>query len=338
MYSLGIFWKFLRNQHRNKRQHHNHHAVESPSTSTENRCSLHCGRRITANTFGAADYDWHVTRPGHFVVERRLGSGGFGNVFQAVDDVGRRVALKAIDRHITLGDPYLWALLYREVFHHSQLIHRNIARLRGVIEDKNYFILVQELANRGDLLHYMQRLTKRLSESQVKHFILDILRALAHSHHRGIVHADVKPENVLVCVSRLEITLKLSDFGCSLSLTNESHANEWRGAGGLVGHTGDDEELGTAEFRAPEIWDGKPCGFKVDTWALGIMTYEMVCGFLPFNLSVEPRRPQAIDLSFPPNVPISDCGKDFISRLLCESVDERLSSWEALQHEWFHRL
>lgn len=332
MLSIFIFYQVFR-QSRHKR--HGRRTEESTSSSQEQRCTLRRGRRVSASQFEAAGREWHEKRPGHFVVDKRLGGGSFGHVFRAVDEHGRRVALKALDRYGHQSDPHLRALLRREVLHHSQLTHPNIARLHGVIEDGKYIILVQELVNGGDLFRYMKRQTKRLSEHEVKRLVYDVLRALNYCHEKGIVHADIKPENILISISREGSALKLADFGSSLHLADKSHANEWRGGGAFVGHTGEDEELGTAQFSAPEIWDKKPCNLKVDIWALGVMTYEMICGFLPFGLSNEVRRPEVADLWFPRCVAISDSGKDFIAQLLSESVDDRLSSCDALQHEWF---
>lgn len=274
IFLVGVFWQALRQKMRKGRDRA---AKESPRASREHKCTLRWGHRVNATDFQSYDRSWSAQPPQHFRIKGRLGRGTFGQVYRAVDGSGRPVAVKALDRHAHLLDPFMRTLLRRAIQNHCRLNHPNIVRLHGVLEAGKHIMLVQELVESGTLFQYAY--SKQIFEFEARNLVRDLLRALAHIHSKGIVHADIKSENILIANCQGRRTVKVADFGCSLDLAG-SKRNEWRGRGGFQGQVGETDEMGTRPFLAPEIWDHQPCGVKVDMWALGVLTYELVYGCL----------------------------------------------------------
>jgi tRNA A-37 threonylcarbamoyl transferase component Bud32 len=195
---------------------------------------------------------------GRFRIEARIGSGGFGTVYRAWDErLQRPVAVKVIDRDH--GAPRVT----REAQAVARLSHRNIATLYELASDGDRAVLVSELIE-GETLRAMGRrgdLTDRL----VAQVGADSAAALTHAHRAGVVHRDVKPENILVG-ARGEA--KLVDFGIA-RIAGERTLT----ATGAV--------VGTLAYMAPEQADGLRPGPAADVYSLALTLYECLCGEHP---------------------------------------------------------
>ena len=195
---------------------------------------------------------------GRFRVTETIGSGGFGTVYRAWDErLQRPVAVKVIDGQDAAPR------VMREAQAVARLAHRNIATLYELAGDGRRAYLVSELIE-GDTLRNLGR-RGELSDRLVAEVGADAAAALAHAHRGGVVHRDVKPENVLVAQGG---AAKLVDFGIA------------RIAGERT-LTGTGDVLGTLAYMAPEQADGQRPGPAADVYSLALTLYECFCGEHP---------------------------------------------------------
>jgi tRNA A-37 threonylcarbamoyl transferase component Bud32 len=195
---------------------------------------------------------------GRFRIEDRIGSGGFGTVYRAWDErLQRPVAVKVIDRDHSAPR------VTREAQAVARLGHRNIATLYELASDGERAFLVSELIE-GDTLRVMGR-RGELTDRLVAHVGADSAAALMHAHRAGVVHRDVKPENILVGAGD---EAKLVDFGIARIAGERSLT-----ATGAV--------VGTLAYMAPEQADGLRPGPSADVYSLALTLYECFCGEHP---------------------------------------------------------
>jgi tRNA A-37 threonylcarbamoyl transferase component Bud32 len=204
---------------------------------------------------------------GRFRIEGRIGSGGFGTVYRAWDErLQRPVAVKVIDRE--QGSPRVT----REAQAVARLGHRNIATLYELATDGERAFLVSELIE-GETLRALGR-RGELNDRLVARVGADAAAALAHAHRAGVVHRDVKPENILVCEgarqrdSSNDGRAKLVDFGIA-RIAGEKTLTK---TGAVVG---------TLAYMAPEQADGLRPGPAADVYSLALTLYECLCGEHP---------------------------------------------------------
>jgi eukaryotic-like serine/threonine-protein kinase len=214
---------------------------------------------------------------GRFRVERRIGSGGFGTVYRAWDErLERPVAVKVIDGDGTAPR------VTREAQAVARLSHRNLATLYELASDENRAYLVSELID-GQTLRALGR-RGELSDRVVAGVGADCAAALAHAHRSGVVHRDVKPENVIVAAGG---EAKLVDFGIA-RITGER----------TLTRTGD--VLGTLGYMAPEQAAGQRPGPAADVYSLSLTLYECLCGEHPRIGDGPAATARAIDQPVPP--------------------------------------
>lgn len=255
---------------------------------------------------------------------RTLGHGSFGIVRLAERKVPpEEVAIKVILKSAVKGNEQL---VYRELEANKRLTHKGIVPYIDWFESKDKFYLVFGLCRGGELF---ERLIQRgkFTERNAQALIFQVLEAVDYLHERGIVHRDIKPENLLFENEADDSPLKLTDFGIS------SFAQE------------EDDVLttvcGSRGYVAPEILLRKGYGKPVDLWAIGIITYLLLCGSNPFR-SIEDTRELLEAMTkeryhFNPRYwnSVSSEAKDFIKALLKANPEKRLTAKEALQHPWF---
>lgn len=195
---------------------------------------------------------------GRFLIEERIGSGGFGTVYRAWDErLQRPVAVKVIDRDH--GAPRVT----REAHAVARLTHRSIATLYELATDGEHAFLVSELIE-GETLRALGR-RGELNDNLVARVGADAAAALTHAHRAGVVHRDVKPENILVAGGG---EAKLVDFGIARIAGERSLT-----ATGAV--------VGTLAYMAPEQADGLRPGPTADVYSLALTLYECFCGEHP---------------------------------------------------------
>lgn len=202
--------------------------------------------------------------------------------------------------------------------------HQNILTLVDYFETMNNLYLVTDLALGGELF---DRICRKGSyyESDAADLIRATLSAVAYLHEHGIVHRDLKPENLLFRTPEDNADLLIADFGLSRIMDEEQFH--------VLTTT-----CGTPGYMAPEIFKKTGHGKPVDLWALGVITYFLLCGYTPFDRDSDFEEMQAIlnaDYSFSPVEywrGVSDSAKDFIRRCLTIDPPKRMTAHEALQH------
>jgi calcium/calmodulin-dependent protein kinase I len=202
--------------------------------------------------------------------------------------------------------------------------HRNILTLVDYFETLNNLYLVTDLALGGELF---DRICRKGSyyESDAASLILATLSAVAYLHDHGIVHRDLKPENLLFRTPEDNADLLIADFGLSRIMDEEQFH--------VLTTT-----CGTPGYMAPEIFKKTGHGKPVDIWAIGVITYFLLCGYTPFDRDSNLEEMQAIlvaDYSFTPVEywrGVSDHARDFIRRCLTIDATQRMTAHQALQH------
>jgi serine/threonine protein kinase len=215
-----------------------------------------------------------------------LGSGAMGQVFAGTDAEGGEFACKILRSELT-SDPSLVARFLQERSILVSLRHHNLVGVHDLVVEGETVAIVMDLVRGGDL---RQRLVEAgtMLPSEVARIGSGVAAALAEVHRAGVVHRDVKPENVLMDGD----IPRLTDFGIS-RLANETSA----GRSSLL--------AGTPQYLAPELADGEEATPAADLYSLGIVLYEMCCGVTPFagksmltvirqHAEAEPGRPDGI--------------------------------------------
>ncbi|MCA9612037.1 MAG: protein kinase [Polyangiales bacterium] len=225
------------------------------------------------------------TRVNHYEIVRELGRGGMGVVYQARDLVlGRRVALK----QIAYSEPELVRRLLAEARATARCHHENIVVIHEVDEHEGRpYLVLEHLQGRtlGDLADEGTMPSRRAAE-----LIVPVLRALVHAHGEGLVHRDLKPDNVFVTTSGV---VKVLDFGIAKVFEEEAravrHSMDRMSRMSLGGpHTHHDVVVGTLPYMAPEQLRGADVDGRSDLYAVGVILYELVVGHHPLGQALEP--------------------------------------------------
>jgi eukaryotic-like serine/threonine-protein kinase len=224
-------------------------------------------RSTSAGSASLRDADlWLTTLDGRYRIIERIASGGMGEVFRAHDAVlDREVAIKVLHRSLA-GDADFIDRFRREARAAAVLNHPNIA---GVYDwgavDGIYYMTMEFV--RGESVREILAARGRLLPAQAADVLIQVLGALEHAHRHGIVHRDVKPENVIVTPDGVA---KVADFGLA-----RAYADATATRAGAV--------TGTVQYLAPEQIRGEPADPRTDLYSVGILAYELVTGRLPFT-------------------------------------------------------
>jgi eukaryotic-like serine/threonine-protein kinase len=195
-----------------------------------------------------------------FLIERRIGSGGFGVVYEAWDGrLERTVAVKAIESQ---GEARRRVL--REAQAAARLNHPGIVTLYEMGEEDGNALLVTELVEGATLAKLSDE--GALSDREIAEIGADLCEALDHAHARGVVHRDVKPQNVLV--GEEESRAKLMDFGIAR-------------LAGATALTAPGDVVGTLAYMSPEQAEGSAAGPEADVYSLALVLYECWSGENP---------------------------------------------------------
>jgi beta-lactam-binding protein with PASTA domain len=207
-----------------------------------------------------------TTLDGRYHVLDRIAAGGMGEVFRAQDAVlEREVAIKVLHRQLA-GDRGFVERFRREARSAASLSHPNIVAVHDWGAVDGIYYMVMEYV-RGQSAREILNAEGPLAPAQAAEVILPVLSALDHAHRQGIVHRDVKPENVMVT---REGAVKVADFGLA-----RAYADAQITEAGTV--------TGTVQYLAPEQLRGEPADPRTDLYSLGIVAYELLTARLPFT-------------------------------------------------------
>ncbi|KAJ3149978.1 camp-dependent protein kinase catalytic subunit [Geranomyces variabilis] len=258
-----------------------------------------------------------------FHIIRRVGKGGFANVFlvRLKHSTGRYYALKAIKKHdvVKLKQD-------KQVMNEKNILrnisHPFIVELYHTFQNPTYLFMTMEYVAGGDLFSYLRKVS-RFSEEAARFYTSEVLISLEYLHQNHIVYRDLKPENIL-----LDTTghIKLADFGFAkvVKKTTQSFC-------------------GTPDYIAAEIVANKPYGKAADWWSFGVLVFELISGKTPFGDESSDKIYDNIQLGKIKWHPlVKGAAKDLVKRLLDMDPEKRLGSQgdggEIKNHAWYKLL
>jgi serine/threonine protein kinase/Tol biopolymer transport system component len=220
----------------------------------------------------------------HYRLTEKLGEGGMGAVWRAVDtSLDREVAIKVLPESGLASRDQMLARFEREAKLLASLNHSNIAAVYGLHEADGSHFIAMELVAGEDLARRIRR--GALPIDDALQISVQVAEALAVAHDRGVIHRDLKPANVMLTP---EGAVKVLDFGLAKALAGEGEPESGEPSismsptmtraatqAGLI--------LGTAAYMSPEQARGKPVDRRADIWALGCLVYEMLTGRTAFR-------------------------------------------------------
>jgi len=200
---------------------------------------------------------------GQYLIVERVGNGGMGSVYRAIDEtLGRDVALKILDT--TVADSA--ARLRAEAAALARLSHPGIATVYELVEDDDRLVMVMELV-RGQTLQQILDEVGVFSPRRAAELCMQALAALSHAHAAGVVHRDLKPGNLMLTETG---SIKIMDFGIAR-------------LEGAINLTNVGQMLGTPAYMAPEQVLGHPVDSRADLYAMGVVFFRLITAAFPFN-------------------------------------------------------
>uniref|UniRef100_A0A0E0NAN5 non-specific serine/threonine protein kinase n=1 Tax=Oryza rufipogon TaxID=4529 RepID=A0A0E0NAN5_ORYRU len=254
---------------------------------------------------------------GRYRVGRTIGAGTFAKVRLAVDaDTGATVAVKVIDKRMVIRNNLMYQVK-REITAMKLLNHPNIVKIYEVIATKTKICLVMEYVSGGQLSDKLSYL-KRLDEKEAKKYFYQLIDAVDYCHRRGVYHRDLKPENLLV---DNQGNLKVSDFGLSVLKKPGQFLST---------------SCGSPCYVAPEVIQHKSYdGAAADVWSCGVILFELLAGYLPFqdcSLTNLYRRISRAQFVFPQWLSVPQ--KKIIIRILDPSPITRAKISDIFDDKW----
>lgn len=264
-----------------------------------------------------------VRRIAKYEIVRELGQGAFGKVFLATnvtpDGKKQEVAIKMLSLRL-ISDQQMERQVKREVEILSSINHPHVVRLIEVLKTESHMFLVCEFIDGGDLFDRIIS-TERLGEADARHYFKQIAEAVEACHHKGIVHRDIKAENILLTS---ENSIKVADFGLSRMFETASTAELCNTFCGTANYS-------SSEIINSEAYDGR----AVDSWSLGVLLYIMCSGQMPFDEespSVLYDKIRRADYTMPAH--FSAELQDLIRKIIVTNPKARLTVSAMLQHAW----
>src|SRR5580658_2086578 len=228
-------------------------------------------------------------------IESLLGQGGMGRVYKAYDkELDRTVAIKVV-REGAIGQADALKRFKQELVLASKISHKNILRIHDMGEVAGVRFISMAYIQGKDLQHIIKENPKMPLERVLK-FAQQIAEALAAAHAEGVVHRDLKPQNLLI---GNDDQVFVCDFGLAKSFEESA-----------IGMTRTGAFLGTPRYMSPEQVEGKPADQRADLYAFGLILYEMVTGDVPFvgestlkvmyqRIQEKPKSPKLINADLP---------------------------------------
>jgi serine/threonine protein kinase len=230
---------------------------------------------------------------GRYEIHELIGTGGMAVVYRAYDTIDDRTVAIKILKDEFLGNDEFIRRFKNESKAIAVLSHPNIVKVYDVSFGDRIQYIVEEFIDGITLKEYLNQ-QKEIKWKESIHFTVQILRALQHAHEKGVVHRDIKPQNIMLLQDG---TIKVTDFGIARFSRSETH-------------TMTDKAIGSVHYIAPEQARGDVTDEKADIYSVGVMLYEMLTGRLPFEadsavsvaimqLQADPKPPKEINETIP---------------------------------------
>ncbi|KAL5268413.1 hypothetical protein ACHWQZ_G002320 [Mnemiopsis leidyi] len=257
------------------------------------------------------------SRKTDFSFIRKIGRGGFGEVYEAkCISTGEVVALKVLDKRKLKKEEY--RKVCNEIEIHKNIQHPSIVKMYGWFEDANFMYLVLEKCCHGDLHHFLKRRGNPLPEVEARELFAQLVEGVIYLHNNNIVHRDISLNNLLLTK---DMSLKLADFGMAKRLSGPQDTHRTM--------------CGTPNFMSPETLSNAGRGFMADCWALGVVLFHLLTGELPFEdtgVNEILRRVKSGKFHIPSNVSVD--ARSLIGLLLQADPRNRVSAQEILKHSF----
>ncbi|KAI0473903.1 hypothetical protein GGR56DRAFT_556050 [Xylariaceae sp. FL0804] len=299
------------------------------------------------------------SRFGDYYLGNTIGEGEFGKVRLGWKQGGGvQVAIKLIRRDTVGNNPSRLAKIYREVSILRGITHPNIVRLHEMSETEHHIGIVLEYASGGELFDYILN-HRYLKDGPARRLFAQLVSGVGYLHKKGIVHRDLKLENLLLDRNR---NIIITDFGFANTfdardeLTEDEELN--LSDKDFVKRTGLDRtksngtrrgdlmqtSCGSPCYAAPElvVSDSLYTGRKVDVWSCGVILYAMLAGYLPFD--DDPANPEGDNINllykYIVNTPltfpeyVTPHARDLLRRILVPSPRKRADLFEVARHSW----
>jgi eukaryotic-like serine/threonine-protein kinase len=266
-------------------------------------------------------------RIGHYNVQKKIGSGGMGDVYLAVDGkLGRRVAIKILPEEFTTDEDRL-DRFQLEARSASSLSHPNILTIHEIGEWEGTHYIATEYVEGETLRQRIARGRHTVGESL--EIGVQLVSAIAAAHEAGICHRDIKPENVMI---RRDGIVKVVDFGLAKLSISPFRSDQVRGSHDeptvKIVRTEPGVIMGTVQYMSPEQTRGLPTDERSDIWSLGCVLYEMLAGQPPFSGESSADLIAEIVKTHPPALPTFDSEvperlDEIVAKTLEKNPDER---------------
>lgn len=232
---------------------------------------------------------------GRYEIKELIGVGGMAYVYKAYDSIDDRVVAIKILKDEFLANEEFTRRFKNESKAIAILSHPNIVKVYDVSFGERLQYIVMEYIDGITLKEYIEQ-QKDIKWKEAVHFTVQILRALQHAHDKGIVHRDIKPQNIMLLADG---TIKVTDFGIARFSRTDIRAT-----------SATDKAIGSVHYISPEQARGEITDEKADIYSVGVMLYEMLTGRLPFEadnavsvaimqLQSEPKQPREINPQIP---------------------------------------
>ncbi|ORX79871.1 kinase-like protein [Basidiobolus meristosporus CBS 931.73] len=259
-----------------------------------------------------------------YKLRKELGKGYF-----AILTTGKIYAAKIVNKKILSRKTRLMVNEIAVLKKISQL-NPHLLSLTDYYETSDSFYLITEIARGGELF---ERIYDRGNyyEKDAAEIVRQILKGVVCLHEHGVVHRDLKPENILFETEEEDSNLVIADFGLA-KLLDDTNTQVLTTACGTMG------------YIAPEVLKQTGYGKPVDMWAIGVITFFLLCGYCPFDRDSPTEEIKAVmncDYSFSPTfywTNISGEAKEFISNLLVLAPDKRWTAQQALKSDWLDKF
>jgi len=261
-----------------------------------------------------------------YEVKEKLGNGKFGLVRLGIHkQTGRKVAIKIMNKKDMNNQDLELVKTEIEILKICQ--HPNIIQLYDVFENLEFIYIIMEHCSGGDLFSYIEKRGFRLPEPRASQIIHKLCTAVYFIHSYGIVHRDLKPENILMTDSSDDADIRLLDFGLSKIIGPTQNCNE---------------PYGTLSYVAPEVLLEHPYTKAVDLWSIGVTTYLLLAGSLPFDHESSER--EIARQTIHDTVPwgsiwkrLTPEAKGFVDNLLTKDPLKRMNITDVLEHPWIQK-
>ncbi|KAK9454370.1 kinase-like domain-containing protein [Dipodascopsis uninucleata] len=308
-------------------------SIEAPATMSKVDMQMYPGAAVV----DMQPVGREAVKFGNYMLGATLGEGEFGKVKLGWRRDGKQpseVAVKLIKKENIPPMSNREAKFQREIIVLRHLRHPNIVRLQEIIQNEKYIGIVLEYASGGELFdHILQN--KYLKDSTACRLFAQLVSGVNYLHSKGIVHRDLKLENLLLDKHK---NIIITDFGFA-NVFNPDDITKGRPTADLMSTS-----CGSPCYAAPElvVSDSKYSGRKVDVWSCGVILYAMLSGYLPFD--DDPENPNGSDitqlyryitttpLTFPEYV--KPMPRDLLRRILVPNPEERADLLEVRAHSW----